>query len=123
MLSAAALRFCECIGCFFTEAAKAEENVKAAISRAITVGVARTSSVAIRRAQLAAFNDRAISTIPNHLFLVNARQESVLLPRSTHAPPLARTLSPATHRGSGNSSGKSREAELRLKGSGVVVED
>ena len=108
VLSADALRFCECIDESFTKAAKAGEKVKAAISRAVTVGVARTSSTAIRRAQLAAFNARAISTVPNALFLINARQESIFPLAATHAPPLARTLLPVPAGGPGNSRVRSR---------------
>ncbi len=64
VLSDDALEFCSFVAKSFPKLPKACDKLKASIGRAITVGAARTLSVALRQMQLAAFNARAVSTIP-----------------------------------------------------------
>jgi ribonuclease HI len=64
VLSDDALEFCSFVAKSFPKLPKACDKLKASIGRAITVGSARTLSVALRQMQFAAFNDRAVSTIP-----------------------------------------------------------
>jgi hypothetical protein len=64
-----ALVFIDFIDGYYAESVKAGDKLKAAIGRAIVVGAARTMSMAIRRAQLAAFNARSLTSIPGSLFL------------------------------------------------------
>ena len=63
-MSEDALEFCSFVAKSFPKLPKACDKLKASIGRAITVGSARTLSVALRQMQFAAFNDRAVSTIP-----------------------------------------------------------
>jgi hypothetical protein len=59
-----ALNFCEFMGKFFPTIPMVVNKIKAAISRAIVVGAARTLNTALRRAQLAAFNVMRAAQIP-----------------------------------------------------------
>jgi hypothetical protein len=63
-LSIDAVNFCEFIGKFFPLIPLAVDKMKAAISRAVVVGAARTLNTAFRRAQLAAFNALRAAQIP-----------------------------------------------------------
>jgi hypothetical protein len=56
VMSLDALNFCEFMGKFFPSVPMVVNKIKAAISRAVVVGAARTLNTALRRAQLAAFN-------------------------------------------------------------------
>lgn len=64
VLSADAHAFCEFVAKSFPTITNACDSLRASIGRAITIGAARTLSVALRQAQLAAFNARAASTLP-----------------------------------------------------------
>jgi hypothetical protein len=64
VLSADALNFCDVMGKFFPSIPMVVDKIKAAISRAIVVGAARTLNTAFRRAQLAAFNAVRMAQIP-----------------------------------------------------------
>jgi hypothetical protein len=64
VLSRDAVTFCDFMAKFFTASPKASDLLKAAISRAIVVGAARTLNTAIKRAQLAAFNATSLSRVP-----------------------------------------------------------
>jgi ribonuclease HI len=64
VLSRDALIYCNFIGKFFPNIPKASDRLRAAISRAISVGAARTLNTAIKRAQLAAFNGLPFSGVP-----------------------------------------------------------
>lgn len=64
VLSCDAIAFCEFISKFFPSIPKASDRLKAAISRAISVGAARTVNTAIKRSQLAAFNGLSFSGVP-----------------------------------------------------------
>jgi len=63
-----ALVFIDFIDGYYAATVKAGDKLRAAIGRAIVVGAARTMSMAIRRAQLAAFNACALSAISGSLF-------------------------------------------------------
>jgi hypothetical protein len=64
VLSVDAANFIDTVGKFFPLIPKAADKIKAAVSRAIVVGAARTLNTAIRRAQLAAFNNISFSSVP-----------------------------------------------------------
>lgn len=64
-----AIVFIDFIDGYYAASVKAGDKLRAAIGRAIVVGAARTMSMAIRRAQLAAFNARALPAISGSLFL------------------------------------------------------
>jgi hypothetical protein len=64
VLSRDAICFCDFTGKLFPSLPKASDRLKAAISRATSVGAARTLNTAIKRAQLAAFNGIAFSLVP-----------------------------------------------------------
>ena len=64
-----AIVFIDFIDGYYADSVKAGDKLRAAIGRAIVVGAARTMSMAIRRAQLAAFNARALPLISGSLFL------------------------------------------------------
>jgi ribonuclease HI len=64
VLSTDALFFCTFMSKFFPAIPKAFDRLRASISRAVTVGAARTVNTAIRRSQLAAFQGISFSSVP-----------------------------------------------------------
>ena len=64
VLSRDALLFCDVIGNFFPTIPKAADRLRAAISRAICVGAARTLNTTIRRSQLAVINGSSFPGVP-----------------------------------------------------------
>jgi hypothetical protein len=64
VLSRDALLFCDVIGNFFPTVPKAADRLRAAISRAICVGAARTLNTVIRRSQLAVISGSSFSGVP-----------------------------------------------------------
>lgn len=64
VLSLDAISFCDFMAKFFPSIPKASDFLRAAISRAIVVGAARTLNTAIKRSQLAAFNALSFSGVP-----------------------------------------------------------
>jgi hypothetical protein len=64
VLSRDALLFCDAIGNFFPTVPKAADRLRAAISRAICVGAARTLNTVIRRCQLAVISGSSFAGVP-----------------------------------------------------------
>jgi hypothetical protein len=64
VLSSDALVFCDFIATFFPTVPKAADRLRAAISRAICVGAARTFNTTIRRSQLAVLNGSSFPGVP-----------------------------------------------------------
>ena len=60
---------CDFIAKCYPAIPKAGDNLRAAIGRAITVGAARTFNLALRRAQLAAFQARPLTAVKAVSFL------------------------------------------------------
>lgn len=64
VISRDALVFCEFISKYFPAVPKASDRLRAALSRAVCVGAARTLNTAIRRSQLASINGVPFSLVP-----------------------------------------------------------
>lgn len=77
VLSRDAVIFCDFVGKFFPTIPKASDRIKAAISRAISVGAARTLNTALKRAQLASFNGLSFSGVPKSAACSHFRQISL----------------------------------------------
>lgn len=69
VLSSDAAAFCDFIAKCYPAVPKAADKIRAAIGRAITVGAARTFNLALRRAQLAAFQGRSLAAVKAVSFL------------------------------------------------------
>jgi ribonuclease HI len=80
VLSSDALAFCFFIGNFFPTVPKAADRLRAAISRAICVGAARTFNTTIRRSQLAVLTGSSFPGVPKSAAC--ARFAAVGLPSS-----------------------------------------
>ena len=71
VLSTDAVAFCDFIAKCYPAIPKAGDKLRAAIGRAITVGAARTFNLALRRAQLAAFQEQPLTAVKAVSFLEN----------------------------------------------------
>jgi hypothetical protein len=93
VISRDALLFCDFIGKHFPTIPKAADLLRAAISRAICVGAARTLSTAIRRSQLAAINAVPCSKVLksaacSHFTAVTRHSDGVMRLRDAEHDPL-----------------------------------
>ena len=69
VLSSDAVSYCDFIAKCYLAAPKAEDKFRAAIGRAITVGAASPFNLALRRAQLAAFQAQPLTAVKAVSFL------------------------------------------------------